>query len=185
MGRAQLLKERSQKMSYLNMLQGKRVFPFVSFCTANSHIFILNTVRMSWVSSQLSSWEKETHTYTQASHYDIKHFSPTQSAEVLLHSTFSLDSQTLQHLTNAHLLTFSFSFIHRLNIISLTASSSKSRLIPRLLVCLCFSRLLHIHPFLTSSSFLIHFYPPHSWFVSVSGRCLFCLHLTCSLHLSF
>lgn len=63
------------------MLQGKRVFPFVSFCTANSHIFILNTVRMSWVSSQLSSWEKETHTYTQASHYDIKHFSPTQSAD--------------------------------------------------------------------------------------------------------
>lgn len=148
-----------------------------SICKFLYRKFFLNTVRMSWVSSQLSSWEKETHT---------KHFSPSQSADSQLRfSSTPLSPLTLKHLTNAHLLTFSFSFIRRLNIISLSASSSKSRLIPRLLVCLCFSRLLHIHPFLTSSSSLIHFYPPHSRFVSVSGCCLFCLPLTCSLHLSF
>lgn len=99
------------------------------------------------------------------------------SAEVLHCSTVAL-SQTLQHLTNTHLLTLAF--ICCLRIISPAASSSKSRLILCLLVCLY----LHIHLFLTSSFFLIHFHPHSLSFASESG----CCHSLSSfdlLHLSF
>lgn len=178
--RAELLKGKPQRMSHLNLLQVGGTFCILS------HVYTASMpeVRVTWIIWEFMRTVCGHAVYVTADkrkYVSLSSRNPYSATQWLWHETLlscssltitallslswgspplhSLSlSQTLQHLTNTHLLTLAF--ICCLRMISPAASSSKSRLIPCLLVCLY----LHIHQFLTSSSSLIHFHPPQSRF---------------------